>query len=555
MRLTSGWVGYISRSYTQIKSSLITRMRIRVPELTDHSESNLMILLLSMFAGLAEQFHYYIDNVARESFIATARRYNSMVKLVRMVDYRIMASNPASADLTLTFTPALTANYTLPSSTIFQDAAGNRFITETAIDIPINTSSASIPVVQKVITVDLNIGTTLGVANEQVALPDDYVDNSINIKVGTDTSWQYKETLGLSGPLDKHYTVRVLENQAIVIQFGDNTNGAIPPGSEPILATYYTTNGVQGNVTSDSITTIVSTLSLPAGVTATVNNDFESVGGLGIQTIESIRRKAPLHVRTNDRAVTRQDYKDIAVMAIGVNKSDLRFDCGKTVDVYISPEGGGIAPIALLNSTADFIEARRMVTTFVNVRPAGESVINISLFVQTKFRISKLQTELAIREALLDYYSIQNSTVNKAIRRSDIYALVDNLPEVEYLTLERLSITPYARPINHQVSLNWTVETLDNSTTELYWKALYNGGSFAIYKEGQYVGTATTGVPFTDFSNTITITINSGPYSVGYEWEFTTYPVNSDLVIDDFSLPITQDSAITLNIEEQTIVN
>ena len=63
MALSNGWVGYLQRSYADIKGSLITGLKNRVPEMTDHTESNLMVLLISMFAGLVEQLNYYIDNI------------------------------------------------------------------------------------------------------------------------------------------------------------------------------------------------------------------------------------------------------------------------------------------------------------------------------------------------------------------------------------------------------------------------------------------------------------------------------------------------------------
>lgn len=555
MRLTNGWVGYITRSYSQIKSSLINRLTTLVPELTDHSESNLMIRIISMFAGLGEQFHYYIDNIARESYISSARRYSSMVKLVKLVDYRIHASIPASVDLTLTFNIPLPANYTLPIGTIFSDSSGNDFISIASVQGLIGATSISVPVEQKSYVSGQVLGITQGIADEVFILPNNFVDNTLIASIGLDTSWVYKETLGLSDPLDKHYTVFVDINQNLFLQFGDGINGAIPTGSENVNADYYTTKGLLGNVAVDSITNIVSTLTLPAGVTATVSNDFEATGGLGIQVIESIRKKAPLSVRTLDRAVTRQDYIDVAIMAPGVNTADLFFDCGKTIDIFISPEGGGVAQTPLLNSVKTFIDSRRMVTTFVNVRPAGESIINIKLTAKARFRLDVLQTQTSIETALLDLYSLDKSDVNKAVRRSDIYATVDNLPEVEYLTLDELSITPYARPTNHTTQLNWTVSILTGSTATFGWKVEYTGVNFNLFKNGQFIANLTTGIPFTDPLNTITITINSGPYLGGYEWDFITLPINEDLTVNDFSLPLTELNSLNIIVQENTIIN
>ena len=101
MALKNQWVGYISRGYEQIKKSLLSRLGETNPEITDHSESNILVIIIDMFSGIGEQLNYYIDNMARESFISTARRYSSIVKLTRLIDYRIKAAIPASVDLTI----------------------------------------------------------------------------------------------------------------------------------------------------------------------------------------------------------------------------------------------------------------------------------------------------------------------------------------------------------------------------------------------------------------------------------------------------------------------
>jgi len=137
MALKNQWVGYLNRSYQQIKSSLLTRLGETVPEVTDHSESNILVVIISMFSGVTEQLNYYIDNMAREAFISTARRFSSLVKLTRLIDYRIKAAVPASVDLLLTLPDPLVfvvpgaTSFTIPAGTEFTATNGIVFITYT----------------------------------------------------------------------------------------------------------------------------------------------------------------------------------------------------------------------------------------------------------------------------------------------------------------------------------------------------------------------------------------------------------------------------------------
>ena len=92
MGITNKWLNPYQRSYQQIKAKLVeSLMGIKDKDgnvmITDYSEGNILIIILSLFAAIAEVLHYYVDNVARETFLATARKYDSLVKQGNLVDY------------------------------------------------------------------------------------------------------------------------------------------------------------------------------------------------------------------------------------------------------------------------------------------------------------------------------------------------------------------------------------------------------------------------------------------------------------------------------------
>ena len=86
MSTNNPWLTPYQRSYDSIKSQLILKLKQNVPQLTDLSEGNIFILIISVLAAIAEVLHYYIDSNAQEMFFTTARRYSSLMKHAKLVD-------------------------------------------------------------------------------------------------------------------------------------------------------------------------------------------------------------------------------------------------------------------------------------------------------------------------------------------------------------------------------------------------------------------------------------------------------------------------------------
>jgi len=548
MALSNKWVGYVDRSYQQIKDSLTNQLVVNNPEVTDHSESNILIIILSMFAGVAEMLNYYIDNMAREAFIGTARRFSSMVKLVRLLDYRVQAASASSADVVFTFNAPTTGVGLIPIDTLVQTANNVQFLTYQNTSVPNGTSAISIGVRQVTKVIGSNIGTTNGLGNQAFPLGLNYVHGSLMIKIAL-IPWTLVNSLGLSTPTDKHFIVEIDVDGIAYVVFGDGVNGAIPPVAQSVIADLETTLAELGNVNPNTITTLATVPPLPGVSSITITNPNASTGGAGYETVERIRISAPLSIRTLDRAVTFQDYVDIAKLAPGVGKAAVLFDCGKTVQVYIVPIGGGIAQSPLLVSTDNYFEPRRMVTTFIDVLAAGQTRLYIEITAAAKFREDPAQVKVDIENALIEYGSYLKQTINKKVRLSDIISLVDNLPKVDFMTLVAAYSIPYAYPFNHLNQLSWTRKTLPGSVTRIKWTLQWTGVNYTLYKGNLFMGLINNNVLYSD--GIIEFTPQTSGYTVGDTWEWFTYPYNMDINLDDYSIPFVQLSDLVVNVSAQ----
>lgn len=545
--LINTWVSYVNRSYEQIKASVVARLQVSNPEITDYSETNILVILISIFSGIGEMLNYYIDNMAREAYIATARRLVSVINLVKILDYRVKAAYPASADILITFDSATLVDQTIPSGTIFTSNT-IPYVTLEDLFVPAGTTLISVGVSQIVQVSGSIIGETDGSPNQVISLGQDYVHDSISLTINS-VVYTNVESFAYAGPEDKYFIVEVDATLTAFIIFGDGINGAIPPLGYNIIADYSTTQGTLGNVLATTINTNT-TIS-----DATFSNPLAASGGTDYQDIESIRKLAPLSIRTLYRAVTKQDYKDIALMASGVAKAEVKYCCGKEIDIYIGPNGGGIASSILLQNTKDYIDAKKMITTKINMVAAGSTYLIIDMEIFAAFRIPPATAEADVRAALLDEWSYDNQDINQAVRISDLVALVDNLPRVDHLTLTGLRTVPYANPLDHDNPLIWQAQSGTGATSIISWRLVYDGTDFVLYKDSEYLTILPINFEYTDSGNNITLKILAGVYDLNNHWDFKTYPYLKDIELCDYTVPVLTDSLLTLTVSTQSSVN
>jgi len=552
--INNPWVGYLDRSYTQIKNSVLTRLGTNNPELTDHTSQNPLIVIVDMFAGIAEMLNQYIDNMCREAFIDTARRFTSMVKLVKILDYRIKAASPASADLVITLSAPLPTNWVFPANTQFVSTTGYVFLTQQNTPLPAGTTQFQLSVVQHQYVIGISLGNTDGTAFQMLAIPNGYEDGTLIMMVGGEP-WTRVNTLGFSYPTSKHYIVDIDGSGIAYVMFGDNVHGAIPTAGQDVIVNFAITAGSAGNAGAGAVTTLPAPPSIPGGITiASIENTYGATGGSDYEDIERIRTNAPLSIRTLDRMVTYQDYIDVTLQAPGVGKAAVDFNCGKTVDIYIVPIGGGLAQNWLLTSTLNYDNQRRMLTTFLNVLAAGETELKISIKGVSRFRQDPFQTRLDVINALVEWGKFENQDINKDVHLSDIYALVDNLIKVDYHNILELTTIPYARPMNNNIQLVWDREVLPASVTKVHWRFRYYDDGIndwiMVFKNGYYLGMFPLESYWTDPQQTLTVNVhNAGLYSQGMEWEFDTHPYNSNIEITDFTMPHVDANNLTITIE------
>ena len=570
-KITNPWLNPLQRSYQQIKAKLIEGIsKINGPDgkplITDFSEGNIFVIITSLFSAIAEVLHYYIDNMSRETFFSTARRYESLLKHGALVDYHAKGAIAATVDVVLNrpvSSDNINAQVAIPRGTTFKDGAGNNWAVVHDIIWYRSTTTCKVPLIQheylssnSLVGTIIPQGTNISIPLPSIPKGKLYEHGSLVLKINNET-WVLVETFAHSKKDDLHFMVEVDSSQNALIIFGDGQFGKLPtPGQKITQCSMYVTNGNIGNIPSGSITNAPSII-MNYVKDATCSNPYPAGGGSNYEDFDMLKEHIPLSVKTLGVAVTKEDFLDLAKQVPGVNKAAIEYECGRKLNIYITPDNGTIASTALIDATYKYLYQHSPMTTWLSVKSAG--VVDIMLDIEVNGRKSYSATEISnqVLVALMDQYSISNAEIGGKVRISDIYALIDNLSMVDYLHINKFYMKPWPTTIygNSELKLGQYhlqqakgrmtyLITFDSATT--YSIRAISGGFSARGTVGsaQEINDTTNG-------NIFTLGISDNNYISGYRYSVVISEPNLDYEDPGFNLPLFQNaSQLKLKVNE-----
>jgi hypothetical protein len=345
---------YTSRDFTAIRAQLVGLARGFMPEWETAGEaSDFGTLILELFAYMGDVMHFYIDRTASEAFLGTAIRRQSVLYIADMLGYTPIGQQSAMVVLSFSLDANAVENVTLPAGTrVHNDAsnAGSLVVFETGADVTLVPGDVDIlvPATEGVVIHDFLLGQSTGSPNTEFIIPDKgVVYGSISIvsrEGGSIIPWNYTTDLSLSRPAQPVFTTFLDDSELTHVVFGDNSVGRIPPVNAELFVTYRFGVGAEANdLPADSLTVIVSSTDVTTedlwGVAVT--NADSPVGGTDPETADAMRNSIPrAAARLKNRAITLNDYADLALQVPGVAKSMAHGTVYTAVHVRIAPSEG-----------------------------------------------------------------------------------------------------------------------------------------------------------------------------------------------------------------------
>lgn len=570
-KLTNPWIRSYQRSYQSIKAQLLEDLANIKDDngnqlITDLSDGNILVIILSMFAAIAETLHFYIDNAAQESFLSTARKYDSVVKLGRLVDYHPKAATAARVDVRLNRNSSATGDVvTIPKGTEFQDTAGNTWLSTRPVTLGAYVDHVNIPLIQhsfynldKLEGLSLSIDTaddTKSVLSIMISLGSIegglYEHGTLQLEIDG-KPWVEVTSFAYSKEGDRHFMVETDDDGIPYIIFSNYVSSA-SIGERITKASCYITKGSSGNVAANSITNVPSIISSILE-SATIFNMEAAGGGTNYEDIQTLKQNIPLSIRTTGVAITKQDFIDRALLVSGVREVALEYECGKKMTLYVAAANGLIAAEDILESVRNQLKPSLPISTELTVKSVGKNLMVLDIEVIGKRGFTNDNINDEVMTALMTAYAPENSSIGSSVRISDIYALVDNCKSVDYLHLNKFYVTPWPKLIVGYGVMEFSTFRIEKVSIKTTYLIVMTGDNiYTLYSvTGGFIKKnipiSSTRIVDTNNQNTFTMAL-SGELRSGNKYQFTLSNTDTDYSEANYSVPVIEsESQVTLTI-------
>ena len=246
------------------------------------------------------------------------------------------------------------------------------------------------------------------------------------------TSWLARRDLLGGAADDAHFVAESEGDGRVFLRFGDDAHGRRPEPGERFAASYRVGRGTGGNVGADALAHVVTDDVRIAGA----RNPLPARGGTEPETAAQIRRRAPQAFRTQERAVTPEDYARVTERFPGVQRAAATQRwTGSWYTTFITVDRAGGAPL-----DADFREA--LEAHIEPFRMAGHDValddpVRVSLELELLVCVLPGYARSAVRARVLELlgrrglFHPDRLTFGQPVYLGPIYAAVRGVPGVE----------------------------------------------------------------------------------------------------------------------------
>ncbi len=542
-----------------------------LPIIKNTSKANVGRLFLRIIEGLIDKLNYSIDARFRQTVLRTVSELQSVLDTAELVRYVPSMVSAATTDLIVAAIGGVAGVGGIPipqyQQFLSETAPVKPFIALESGSIPEGGLSTTVASIQGVRVVDqVILASATGEANEEILMPvtktpKDYLE----VKVAA-VSWTRVVDFRDSEPEDLHFMVRLDEDLYLTVISGDGTYGSKFGVAAQVTSTYIQCLGEDGNTPRDKITGIVGSLAQ----TAYVTNPEIASGGSDGDAYYDVVRKAPRQASTFWIAGNDRGYESLAESLVdGVYRAIAEPGDGPLMNLYILPNGGGVASSALLTLTESTLAPREIHGMVMNALAIASAHIWIDMRVVLKTAsVNKSIARKRIYESIAAfklngkvnatgalYY--RNLTPGRGFTLSDIAGILENLDDgelvdyVDFLVFTRYPTVTKSRagapdfsgeivPTATAGYDTWSIQAITTTTFNVYKNGVLDSNS-----------PGTRGVEFTTAGTELVFTLagTADTFIAGDSYAFKSSKYTDNMKLDKKeSMELVRDSDLGITI-------
>lgn len=460
-------ISYTAFDFFSIKARVIEYIQKYFPDdFNDFTESDLGIMLIEVWAFMADLISFKLDLNANEVFIDTVSQRKNVHRIAKLVGYPVRPPRASSA--------RISASISSPYSFDIKINRGYFFTIPSRDGKPLNFELYAAdeewnPIFDEDIFLPAGSSTTLAIVGLEgtsattrftsdgskfqsfLIQNNNVLEGSIDVLVNNQ-KWTQVEFFN-ENDNNNYYRVEYDENFRALIIFGDDVKGRIPPQGSEIVISYRYGGGSRGNITVGYINQIVNITSdaVPGPIPLTITNYTKGEGGEEAESINEIKSKLPLWVKAQNRAVTGEDYSFLSESfstlyhgRIGKAVAVLRNSgcSGNIIDIYAlqldTETTLKTANETLKRELANFMQSKKMLTDFICVKDASQVFQNININVTINKFYLEFRKDIfdRVQSVVNQFFDLNRWKIGQPLKKHDLVQQLNSIPNIASVSVD-----------------------------------------------------------------------------------------------------------------------
>ena len=440
---------YTSRDIISIRNDIIDSIKQKTDKITDFNESELIMVLVEVLAGVSDMLNFYLDNQATETFLMTARQPKNIRGILETINYKLSSIETARGSVTFSINGISQDSFTgyvrIPKYSKLRTNTNPPYYYTLMEEVNLTPekSSQEAKVVQGVIKT-IEVSASVLAKSYKYYLPDKNVPLDLVSISQTGSIWEPVEDSFLQLDGGQKFSVHSDSEGKVYIMFTFDFEKYLPSSDvDKVSISYIVSDGEKAQVTEYSITTVESDVEVSnftedgkdfnKNQNLSCYNQQPTYGACDEEDLILAKSKARNLLKTMDRYVTLEDYKAAidaepwvltAKVADWMSDEDLVF-IPHYVKAWLVNNTATTIPQIQLDEFEEKVYSKAIAGTQLEFMTADYVDITVTVkFTLVGKGVYRDEVLNKVRESLEEYYQIKNCYFGQEISMAEVAQLV-----------------------------------------------------------------------------------------------------------------------------------